>query len=189
LIDGIIDEMTLNGVKKTIIHEYSSNINFQTILINTKNMTSITGLFSTGVTHELRFGDCPNLEEISFDHYNSNLTVLDIKKAGALKKIDCSMNRGYGFLTELNLSGCTALNGVYCSGNQLTELNLSGCTALKTLYCQNNQLTKLNLSGCTHLPEVECYNNQLTELNLSGCTYLWNVECYNPKMSIRMIRR
>ncbi len=61
----------------------------------------------------------------------------------------------------LNVQGLTALQGLYCSGNQLTALNVQGLSALKGLHCGDNQLTALNVQGLTALQGLECYGNKL----------------------------
>ena len=171
--DGIKDEMNPNGVQITITHDYS-NRNFQEILINAENLTSISG-FSNGVTHELRFGDCPNLKTINVSSNALALTVLDIKKAGALQELYCSG------LTSLDVSKNTALVELYCSG--LTSLDVSKNTALKGLYCSNNQLTSLDVSKNTALVWLNCTYSPLTSLDVSKNTALTTLNCDNNKLT------
>jgi Leucine-rich repeat (LRR) protein len=71
--------------------------------------------------------------------------------------LNCSGNE-----ISLDVSECTALESLNCSGNQLTVLDISGCTALESLNCSGNQLTVLDVSGCTALHELDCGSNQLT---------------------------
>ncbi|MBR5713497.1 MAG: hypothetical protein IKX58_01725, partial [Clostridia bacterium] len=47
----------------------------------------------------------------------------------------------------LDVSGCTALERLDCSFNNLTELDVSGCTALEYLLCPNNNLTTHDVSS------------------------------------------
>ncbi|MCM1555846.1 MAG: InlB B-repeat-containing protein [Bacteroides sp.] len=60
-------------------------------------------------------------------------------------------------MTELDLSGCTALTDVQCYGNDLTSLDLSGCAALTDVQCYGNDLTSLDLSGCAALKDLGGY--------------------------------
>ena len=197
--NGKIDEFTPNGVERKFTYEYL-NSNYQTILINAENLTyigSITpdknvppgsgGAVNAYKYNELRFGDCPNLEQIKFPF--NRLTVLDIKKAGALKILDCFSNS----LTKLNLNGCKALETLDCAANLLTELDVSGLTALKYLDCgsisdngiNRGYITSLNVSGCVALEMLYCQGNQLTaeELNkvfkslptIATATDWWNI--------------
>lgn len=59
-----------------------------------------------------------------------------------------------------------------CSDNQLTNLDVSGCTKLEGLNCQFNRLTSLDVSGCTKLKQLFCSDNQLTSLDITSCPYL-----------------
>ena len=63
--------------------------------------------------------------------------------------------------------------GLFCDNCGLTELDVSGCTALKTLECYSNQLTSLDVSGCTALTSLDCYDNPLISLDVSNCISLW----------------
>ena len=82
----------------------------------------------------------------------------------------------------------TALQYLYCSGNQLTTLDISGCTSLQWLDCRNNQLTTLDISGCTSLQWLDCRNNQLTTLDISGCTSLQWLDCRNNQLTTLDLR-
>ena len=109
-----------------------------------------------------------------------------------------------GRIAKLDLSGCTALEELYCSYNPLTELdlsknkelrscvvqntpltklNVSGCTALEKLNCNYNQLTELVLSDNKAFKELYCYSNALTKLNVSGCTALTQLECNSNQLT------
>ena len=104
------------------------------------------------------------------------LTELDVSGCTALTNLQSPSN----ILTNLDVSGCTALTNLNCSSNTLTDLNVSGCTALTDLNCSSNTLTDLNVSGCTSLTDLNCSSNALTDLNVSGCTALVNLNCsYN----------
>jgi Leucine-rich repeat (LRR) protein len=72
----------------------------------------------------------------------------------------CSSNQ----LTNLNVSGCTALSTFDCSDNSLTNLNVSDNTALTGLGCSTNYLSSLNVSANKALTSLYCNGNQLTNL-------------------------
>ena len=74
-----------------------------------------------------------------------------------MQELNCAANQ----LTELNVQGCTALQGLECWSNQLTELDVQGCTALQGVHCYGNQLTAINVQGCTALRTLNCWSNQL----------------------------
>ena len=104
---------------------------------------------------------------------------LDLSGCTALEWLECSSNN----LTELDVSGCTALEYLDCYHSNLTELNVSDCTALRNLLCFNNNLTELDVSGCTALEFLNCAYNSLTELDVSGCAALDGIECYTNNLT------
>jgi hypothetical protein len=113
--------------------------------------------------------------------YNQ-LTSLDVSACTALTTLDCSGNYS---LSNLDVSACTSLTTLECSGNSLSTLNVSSCTALTTLYCPYNLITSLDVSGCTALTDLSCYYNELTSLDVSGCTALTDLLCaYNQLTSL-----
>ena len=98
--------------------------------------------------------------------------------------------------TELNVNnmGITTMEGVrylsaleylYCNGNQLETLDVSNCSNLVYLECSKNCLTELNLSGCLKLVNLSCHSNQLKTLDVSGCLRLSWLDCsYNQLTSL-----
>ena len=89
--DGVTDEFTINEEIKNCSHEYSNN-NLRTIIIHTEELEGIgkAVIEMSGNYEEIRFGECPFLEEISFP--NLGLMTLEIEKAGRLRYLDCSNN-------------------------------------------------------------------------------------------------
>ena len=98
---------------------------------------------------------------------------IDISGCTDLDGLDCSENQ----LTELDLSGNTSLRWLYCSGNRITELDLNANSELEALRCSENQLTAIDVSANTALTELHCSGNQLTELDLSENTSVYRLEC------------
>ena len=96
---------------------------------------------------------------------------------GASKRLVSLVVNSAELTGSLDLSGCTALEELNVSQNQLTELDVSGCTALTSLGCFDNQLTKLDVSGCAALAFLSCGYNQLTELDVSENTALETLMC------------
>ena len=97
------------------------------------------------------------VSEPKLDQYRYTLTSQTITIRGNITKLDCSFNK----LTNLDVSGCTALPKLDCSYNQLTSLDVSGCTALTTLNCSKNLLREIDLSGCTSIRFLTCHENQI----------------------------
>jgi|GEM_PF-2533391 len=174
--DGNVEHITPNGSEETFSHTYS-NTNYQTIIITTDSLTK----FSSNSCHELRFGNCSELEIITCN--GRDLKVLEVNKCKSLVSLYCSNNE----LTSLDLSGCSALKALYCSHNKLTSLDLSECKALEYLNCYNNQLTSLDLKDFKSLKELNCsvyyYSNKLTSLNISGCSALKKLDCYHNELT------
>lgn len=74
-------------------------------------------------------------------------------------------------LTSLDVSGCLALEWLYCDDNALTSLDVSSCLALESLWRYDNALTSLDLSKNTQLNDIGCWGNRrLTVLDLSNQT-------------------
>ena len=104
---------------------------------------------------------------------------LDVSGCTGLDRLDCSENQ----LTEINVSGCTALTDIDCSNNKLTELNVSTNTELYTLRCYGNQLTELDVSENTWLYELYCFGNELVRIDISGCTDLDGLDCSENQLT------
>ena len=110
---------------------------------------------------------------------NNMLTELDLSGLSALESVTCNNNP----LTMLNLSGCTNLTHLNVSDNPLESLNVSGCTGLSELWIGGMPLTSLNASGCTGLTVLPTGGMQLTYLNVSGCTQLEELDCNNQQLT------
>lgn len=104
---------------------------------------------------------------------------LDVSGCTGLDRLDCSENQ----LTEINVSGCTALTDIDCSNNKLTELNVHTNTELYTLRCYGNQLTELDVSENTWLYELYCFGNELVRIDISGCTDLDGLDCSENQLT------
>jgi uncharacterized repeat protein (TIGR02543 family) len=125
---------------------------------------------------------------------------LDLSGMTQLTDVDCSMNR----LTEINLSGATALRNLFvwdnaltsldptpaislevldCSYNRLTSLDVSGCAALVGIKCDNNQIASLDLSGKAELQWIDAADNLLESLGVSDCPALTSIGCRNNRLT------
>jgi len=121
-----------------------------------------------------------NLTNISLESIASPVHTLDVSGATKLERLYVSNNPT---LTNLDISGLTALTFFQCSNNQWTSLDISNNTALTNLQCYNNQLTSLDISNNTALTSLQCYNNQLTSLDLSNITGSLNLMCYDNQIT------
>ena len=105
----------------------------------------------------------------------NQITSLDVSQNTALKTIISHHNDS---LTYLNVSGCTALEYIWCAWNDLTSLDLSSNTALKTLRLSNNLLTSLDVSNNTSLQLLICRFNNLTSLDVSNNPALTSLDVH-----------
>jgi Leucine-rich repeat (LRR) protein len=94
-----------------------------------------------------------------------------------------SLSTGDGKLTTLDVSKCTSLTSLDCSGMQSDKLTVIGGENLKSLSTGNGKLTTLDVSKCTSLTYLDCRNNQLTSLDLSGCTSLTSLYINNNQLT------
>ena len=113
-----------------------------------------------------------NIWDLSISNYSIS-SLRGVENFTELRSLYCSSNN----LTELNLSGCAALNSVNCNANVLTSLNLSGCTGLRSLNCANNSLRELDVSDCPLLETLDCSTNMLSGLDLSSNSALMSLSC------------
>lgn len=83
------------------------------------------------------------------------------------------------------LNHCDRLQRFNCFDTKLTSLDLSGCTQLKELDCSGNDLlTTLDVSECTPLDLLACSYNELTSLDISKNTQLKWLVCYGNPLSV-----
>ncbi len=100
--------------------------------------------------------------------YSDGISYLDVQ--------DCK-------LTSLDVSGCSSITDLRCTGNQLSTLNVSANTALTLLYCYNNNLTALDVSKNILLKSLSCDHNQLSALDISKNTALKKLYCQKNQLS------
>lgn len=124
-------------------------------------------------------GNTPVVENLSIDYENSNtqgntLTYLGLSGLSNLKSVSLTIPslQNIEFPTDRQ-----KLEEVYVYElDNLTELNLSGSTALKSLYLPSApSLWKLDLTNCTSLKELSLlYNNydNLVDFLFTGCSSL-----------------
>lgn len=118
------------------------------------------------------------------------ITELDASGLTALNWLTCDECPN---LTDVDVSGCTALETLFASGSaadstdigKLDTLDVSGCTALEDLSVEKNRLTALDLGGLSSLTDLDIDNNRLTTLDVSGCASLESLDVsYNSFASL-----
>ena len=103
----------------------------------------------------------------------NSLKELDVSGNSDLDTLWCGENQ----LTSLDVSHNTKLKQLWCSNNKLESLKLGNNIKFTDLSCHNNNLTKLDVSGNTNLTKLRCDSNQLTSLNLNTNTRLTSLNC------------
>ena len=126
---------------------------------------------------EIEIVDALHIINIFSDKKIKNLK--GIEYFTALEELYCQGNE----LTTLDVSKNTALKILACHSNLLTSLNVSKNTALEYLGCADNQLTSIDVSKCTALIEFDCTDNQFTSIDVSKNTKLTGLYCYNNQLT------
>ena len=154
-------EYTADGVKQATEAEFdSSNMRFAaTWKPDNGTATKIRGEFTTLTTNVK--GTVGN-----------KLTSLEFKRQNLITEIQAPN----GTITTLDLSGCTQLATLNCSGNKISTLKLN-TNSLKYFSCEGNALTALDVSKNTALIYFNCGYNALTALDVSKNTALINLYC------------
>ena len=97
--------------------------------------------------------------------------------------IDGSQDSWHYGISNLDISGCSSLEELWCEANQIVTLNASGCLSMKILSCSNNSIQTLSISGCTALEILQCSGNNLTSLDVSTCNNLQQLLCDDNQLS------
>ncbi len=87
-------------------------------------------------------------------------------------------------LSQIDVSGCTALTALHAFHNNLTTLGLSGNENLNELFIWNNQLESVDLSDCVALERLHVdNNNSISSLDTSRCVNLKDLYVNGNKIS------
>ena len=121
---------------------------------------------------DLLIKDNPNLETLIID--NCLLEKIKVVNCPNLKTLSCRHNYR---ITEIDVSECPSLEGLYCSNNKLEKLDLSQNINLKHLVCDNNLLKELEVKHLKNLESLHCFKNFLTELDCSNLSKLKELYC------------
>ena len=105
----------------------------------------------------------------------------------ALQKLYCYGNQ----ITALDLSRNTELDTLACGlrldgvnyGNKLSSLNVSNNKKLRYFACDGNLLKTLDLRGNTDLEMLQCIGNELESLNIKNSPKLSWLYCWDNKLT------
>lgn len=137
------------------------------------------------VTHnsklqQLQADQCTDLQTIEA-HGLNDLTILDVTGNTALKTLRAYddpvlYNAQTDFIT--GLFGCSNLEELWVSNDNLPVLDVAYNTKLKTLKCYDNaRLPELNLDKNTTLSYLDFHNCMLNDIDLSKNTLLTYLDC------------
>ena len=137
------------------------------------------------VTHnsklqQLQADQCTDLQTIEAHNLN-DLTILDVTGNTALKTLRAYddpvlYNAQTDFIT--GLSGCSNLEELWVSNDNLPELDVAYNTKLKTLKCYDNaRLPELDLTTNTALSYLDFHNCKLNNIDLRQNTALTYLDC------------
>lgn len=196
LADVYFEDMTntcdfspLTGLKKVHLEnitgtgftslDFSKNTSLEDVTIDSDN----------GSKCKLNSIVLPNSVKSLYVYGLYNIYAIDLSDHTNLASVDI---RASDYLNDLNLSGCTALQGlnlyrVYESSSG--KLNLSGCSSLISInrnthdYSAFRYLDEIDLSGCSALEYIDIYNADVSQLDLSDCDKLTYVDVRDNKMS------
>ncbi len=140
--------------------DLSGNLSVRTITVN------------NSATEKIILKGCTALSTVNC--IADKLTQLDLGGCSSLYTLSCYDNTA---LDDINLSGCTTLNGIWCRQCALTSLDITSCTGLQTIYCQRNKLKSLDTSKNTMLGCLYCHTNDFTTLDVSGNLNLSTLNC------------
>ncbi len=108
----------------------------------------------------LLLNNCPNLKEVTFKQvityprgteeiFNYGKITMDVSNCKSLQNFSAN------FLSKLKIDNCPELKNLTCIGS-IKELDLSGNTGLEKLYCYSNKLESININACTSLKDLYC---------------------------------
>jgi Leucine-rich repeat (LRR) protein len=177
------------------------------VTYSTTNWTNVNGMFSyttsscfTNYTQipDLQFEtalDIIGYDDISGDgqvptdlisgitHLNLSLsgiaTMTGIEDFTSLEVLDISSNS----IDDLDLSGNTTIQELYCQRAVNNSLNVSNMTALKILHCYEAAFSTINLTNSTALEELQIYHSVLNSLDVSTNTGLKKLYMYEDTVT------
>lgn len=116
---------------------------------------------------ELKLTGLEKLKKVNVEE--TSLTELDLSaSAGTLEYL----NLNYNTITELNISGFTAITCLSCESGALEKLDISGCTVLQKVYACCNKLSSVRFSNCPALERLDLSDNELEKITVPSCPVL-----------------
>ncbi len=113
----------------------------------------------------------------------NNITSLDL--SSSMPNLG-KLTIGTEPLSNIDISGCTALTELYINGTNLTGIDLSNNTSLTYVTIYNSELVALDISSISSISELACAGNNLVELNLANgnnSNFTFFVATQNPNLT------
>jgi hypothetical protein len=123
----------------------SQNVNDPTFDLTANIGTVAMNIYDISLVTLLDFGNSSGITLLNSSNLDSLLT---------LRAID-------SYLTNLDLTNNTLLQGLFITNNSLTTLSLTTQTSLSALDCENNNLVSLDVSS-TNIKILRCEGNSFT---------------------------
>ncbi|MBD5356121.1 MAG: hypothetical protein HDR88_03830 [Bacteroides sp.] len=131
----------------------------------------------------------PYLGQVDFNHVRATLRELNVSATGlteldlsgcvALEELECEQN---SFTTTPDFNGCTKLTRLRCENTGISSLDVSSLINLQELHCYQNNLKELDLSGLSKLEMVNAFSNHLESINVEGCESIWLLSLYSNNL-------
>ncbi|MEM6718980.1 MAG: hypothetical protein AAF611_06690 [Bacteroidota bacterium] len=177
------------------------------VTYSTTNWTQASGMFSYSDTS--CFGNYTLIPDIQFETaldllgYDdisgdgqvptdliNGITNLDVSLSGisditgiedftSLEVLDIS----FSSIDDLDLSGNTTIQELYCQSGVNTSLNVSNMAALRILHCYEAGFSSINLANSTTLEELQVFHSNLSTLDVSTNTGLKKLYMYEDGVS------
>lgn len=163
------------GICSGIIQKAEEEEKARNILVGrTEDYLDLSGSREEMPYKDLLIKDNPNLETLIID--NCLLEKIKVVNCPNLKTLSCRHNYR---ITEIDISECPSLEGLYCSNNEIKKLDLSKNLNLKHLVCDNNPIKQLEIKHLSNLESLYCFNCDLKKLDVSGLKNLKELYCAN----------
>lgn len=146
----------------------------------------------------LTIGDSPTMPTV----FKFTSTTGQVKIYGSFHILGCPANGD--IIEELDATGYTPLQQLYCNNNNIKKLGLKGCENLMLLSCSENPLDTLDVTSCPQLSDMasfkcglkgidlsrnsqlvklQCPENMISSLDLTACTALQDVSVGKNKLT------
>lgn len=148
--------------------------NFKNKLLNHAPVIDLNG------DGEIQFSEAESLSgtlDIAFTSEDP-APIADITGIQAFVNIE-TLNAGYNVITEMDLTGNTALRYFNASGNPYSTLNFSNNPALEFIQSNFGNLTSLDISNNPQLLNIHVQSNQLSQISTYGNPLLQGLNVNN----------